>query len=52
MTRFETLDNMNFVSLSESEMMEMTGGGFDIAAPIKAIFNAGKEFGRALAKWI
>ncbi|HEL0593878.1 TPA: hypothetical protein TVE81_001963 [Streptococcus equi subsp. zooepidemicus] len=49
MTRFETLDNMNFVSLSEAEM---TGGGFDIAAPIKAIFNAGKEFGRALAKWI
>ncbi|HEL1142447.1 TPA: hypothetical protein TVJ99_001197, partial [Streptococcus equi subsp. zooepidemicus] len=47
MTRFETLDNMNFVSLSEAEMMEMTGGGFDIAAPIKAIFNAGKEFGRA-----
>ena len=26
MTKFDTLDNMNFVALSESEMMETDGG--------------------------
>ncbi|BDD41719.1 class IIb bacteriocin, lactobin A/cerein 7B family [Streptococcus ruminantium] len=47
MTAFETLEN-NYVTLTEAELVD-TEGGIDIAAPIKAIFNVGKEFGRALA---
>ncbi|MEQ9764695.1 hypothetical protein ABPS01_08710 [Streptococcus sp. ZJ151] len=52
MTNFEQLDNLNFVTLSETELMDTGGGGIDIAAPIKTIYNIGKDFGRALAKWI
>ena len=50
MTKFDTMEQ-NFVTLTDEELMNTQGGDFDIAAPIKAIFNVGVEVGKALAKW-
>lgn len=52
MTKFEEMNNVttNFVSLSEQELMEMEGGSWPGEALVMAIFDIGKQTGRALRK--
>ncbi|MGS4787883.1 bacteriocin [Streptococcus sp. P25B114] len=49
MTKFETMDNMNvdFVALSDRELMDMEGGGVGVAI---ALFMAGYTIGKDIAK--
>lgn len=52
MNKFETMDNMNtsFVALSDQDLMDMEGGEWPGEGLVRAIFDIGKETGRALRK--
>ncbi|HEL1551530.1 hypothetical protein [Streptococcus suis] len=52
MTKFEEMNSMNtnFVALTDQELMEMEGGSWPGEALVMAIFDIGKQTGRALRK--
>ena len=49
MTRLN-MENVNFVALTDEELMEMEGGAWPGEGLVRAIFDIGKQTGRALRK--